>query len=104
MGTIFKYREKLFQCRDLKKKLKKLKLDENDIEIIRDNIKEDYLEYAYCLPYSIGQRKDVVVGMSVDLYYFFNVVYTIVSTRPDLSHLPGSHDDFKFVKCIKCEC
>lgn len=104
MGTIFKYREKLFQCRDLKKKLKKLKLDENDIEIIRDNIKEDDLEKAFCEINSNGQRKEDVVGRTVELYYFFNGVYTIVSTRPDLSYLPGSHDDFKFVKCIKCKC
>lgn len=104
MGTIFKYHEKLFQCRDLKKKLKKLKLDENDIEIIRDNIKEDDLEKAFCELNSNGQRKEDVVGRTVELYYFFNGVYTIVSTRPDLSDLPGSHDDFKFVKYVKCEC
>ena len=44
MGTIIKYNDKLIQCRDLEKKLKKLKINKDDIEIIKDNITNDYLE------------------------------------------------------------
>ena len=36
MGTIFKYNNQLLQCRDLKKKLKKMHLLESDVEIIKD--------------------------------------------------------------------
>lgn len=49
MGTIFKYNDKLIQCQNLQKKLKKLKLSEDDIEIIKDNIPPEELEKEYCL-------------------------------------------------------
>ena len=88
MGTIFKYREKLFQCRDLKKKLKKLKLDENDIEIIRDNIKEDDLEKAFCELNSNGQRFSrqspcFFTTMGVCIFAFIGKVFPAVFPSPN---------------------
>lgn len=47
MGTIFKYKNQLIQCRDLQKKLKRMKLSVNDIEIIQDNIPLDELEKTF---------------------------------------------------------
>lgn len=47
MGTIFKYNNQLFQCRNLTKKLKKMRLLETDIDIIEDNIPEDILEQEF---------------------------------------------------------
>lgn len=47
MGTIFKYNEQLIQCKNLQKKLKKLKIEESNIEIIKDNIPNDILEKTF---------------------------------------------------------
>ena len=44
MGTIFKYNNKLIQCRNLTKKLKKMHLQDSDIFIVLDNIPNDVLE------------------------------------------------------------
>lgn len=47
MGTIFKHKNKYIQCRNLEKKLKKLKINKDDIEIIKDNIPNDSLELEF---------------------------------------------------------
>lgn len=49
MGTIFKHNGKLIQCKSLQKKLKKLKITEADIEIVKDNIPEESLEKEFVL-------------------------------------------------------
>ena len=47
MGTIFKHKNKYIQCCNLEKKLKKLKINKDDIEIIKDNIPNDSLELEF---------------------------------------------------------
>ena len=47
MGTIFKYNNQLLQCRDLKKKLKKMRLSESDIEMIKDDKPNNILEKEF---------------------------------------------------------
>lgn len=47
MGTIFKYNNLPIQCLDLKKKIKKMKVSEDDIEIIIDDIPNDILENIF---------------------------------------------------------
>jgi SOS response regulatory protein OraA/RecX len=36
MGTIFKYNNQLYQCNSLEKKLKRMKITQDDIEVIMD--------------------------------------------------------------------
>lgn len=47
MGTIFKYNNQLIQCQNLQKKLRKLKISESDIEIIKDGIPNEILEKEF---------------------------------------------------------
>lgn len=47
MGTIFKYKSVLYQCQNLQKKLRKLRLIESDVEIIKDDIPNDILEITF---------------------------------------------------------
>lgn len=71
MGTIFKYNNQLIQCQNLQKKLKKLRISENDIEIIKDNIPNDTLEKEFVLMVN-GKIKDKEPNITQEtkLYYY----------------------------------
>lgn len=99
MGTIFKHNGKLIQCRNLKKKLKKLRINENDIEILYDNIADDDLDRIF---FSIGKENVSDDGEAISLYVFSDGVNTIYSIYSDLDHLGINHEGFKYVKCIMC--
>jgi hypothetical protein len=92
MATIFKYLNKLYQCHSLKKKLKRLKIDESDIEILMDNIPEDELERHFILLNNNEQTEED--EEPVKLYHFINndTGYTITSINPEIP--PG----YEFVK------
>lgn len=47
MGVIFKHNNQLIQCRNLQKKLKKLRINESDIEIVKSDIPDDVLEKTF---------------------------------------------------------
>ena len=47
MGTIFKYNNLPIQCADFKKKLKKMRLSEDNVEVVMDNISNDILENVF---------------------------------------------------------
>lgn len=104
MGTIFKYRDKYVQCRSLQKKLKKMRLDESMIEIIKDDIPDDDLEAVFLSLNPTACRKRDCEGSVVELWTFSDGKNTIVSIFPDLSHLPGDHTGYVLVSNVKCEC
>ncbi len=78
MGTIFKYNDKLIQCQNLQKKLKKLKLSEDDIEIIKDNIPPEDLEKEYCLLVNgkIKEKEPTIEKVYKQYYYTDGVRFT----------------------------
>lgn len=47
MATIFKYNNQFIQCKDLNKKLRKMKIDADCIEIIKDDIPFEILEKTF---------------------------------------------------------
>lgn len=72
MGTIFKYNNKLIQCQNLTKKLKKMRLQDSDIFIVLDNIPNDVLEQTFVEMVNgkkIEEPEDEKVG---DPYFYWN--------------------------------
>lgn len=88
MGVIFKYNDKLIQCQNLQKKLKKLKLSEDNIEIIKDNIPPEELEKEYCLLVNgkIKEKEPRIEKVYKQYYYTDGKDFTGVfksDTRPE---------------------
>lgn len=74
MGTIFKYNNKLIQCRNLTKKLKKMHLQDSDIFIVLDNIPNDVLEQTFVEMVNdkkIEEPEDEKIG---NPYFYWNPV------------------------------
>ena len=68
MGTIIKYNDKLIQCCNLEKKLKKLKINKDDIEIIKDNIPNDSLESEFV---NLTKKEKIEKDPDIVKYYIF---------------------------------
>lgn len=66
MQTIFKYNNKLFQCMNLQKKLKKMKLTEDSIEIIwqgeatQNELEKKYNELTNGIPKEDSSKLGII--------------------------------------------
>lgn len=72
MGTIFKHNGQLLQCKDLQKKLKRMKLTEANIEIIQDNIPNDELEKVFVNLTKVVKIEQPVIEENIIYYIFQN--------------------------------
>ena len=96
MATIFKYNNEVYQCVNLKKKLKRLKIEESDIEILfegelsQSDLEKKYLELTQV-------NEDIDDNDNVKLYYFINpkTKETISSIYPTLERLGKYGEGFK---------
>lgn len=105
MGTIFKHNNQLIQCQNLQKKLRKMKITEADIEIVKDDIPNDLLEKEF-----VNMTK-AEKGESDDtewIYYVFQnskgyYLYSIVSPNLDWFHNQFGFDvsDYKLIGTFK---
>lgn len=93
MATIFKHKNEIYQCVNLQKKLKRLEIDESDIEILfegelsQSELEKKYLEL-------IQDGKEEIDHNEIKLYSFYNpkTKETILSIYPDLERL-GKHGE-----------
>jgi hypothetical protein len=69
MATIFKYNNKLYQCINLEKKLKRLKINKEDIDILLDDLDSSELEEKY-LNLLKEDIEDVESFTDTKLYYY----------------------------------
>ena len=89
MATIFKHNNEVYQCVNLKKKLKRLRIDESDIEILFEGeLSQSELEKKY-LELTQVNEDDNVDDNDIKLYYFLNpkTGYSIMSIYPTLDNL-----------------
>ena len=89
MATIFKFNNKLYQCLSLDKKLKRLKINKEDIEILLEaELSQKELETKYLEFFNSG-AEDVVETTDTKLHKFINHKdsSTIISIYPDLENL-----------------
>lgn len=91
MAVIFKHNDKVYQCMSLDKKLKKLRINKDEIDILfegeltKDELENKFLEMTK----EIKESKDA--EDTIKKYYFKNRVNnsTIVSIYPTLDDLKG---------------
>lgn len=101
MGTIFKYNNQFIQCKNLQKKLKKLKLTEDAIEIIKDNIPDVELEQTFVALTS--KPKEDGIEETSGIYYIFmnsegNYLWGI--NKPDITYIEKFGFDISDYKLI----
>jgi hypothetical protein len=68
MGKIFKYNNKLYQANNLDKKLKRLKLNKSDIEIIEE-VDNDKLENRF-VELTGGNKKEYIPNEEYTLKWY----------------------------------
>lgn len=98
MAILFKYNEKLYQASDLSKKLKRLKLGINDIEVIKEGTKEEIdKEYNLLVNPSLKKEEN---SNKITLYTYSDGKREIVSVYPNLNHLKDIADisNYKLIK------
>lgn len=86
MATIFKYKETIYQCMSLDKKLKRLKISREDIDILFEGeLSSSDLEKKY-LEYKNVKKETQEDDNEVRLYYFLNTKTgeSISSIYPEL--------------------
>lgn len=96
MATIFKHNNEVYQCVNLKKKLKRLKIDESDIEILFEGeLSQSELEKKYLELTQVNE--DNINDNNVKLYYFINskTKETISSIYPTLERLGKYGEGFE---------
>lgn len=82
MATIFKYNDVIYQCVSLEKKLKRLRINKEDIDILYDgdanSLEKKYLELT-----AVNKNTDADDNRN-ELYYFLNkdTGYSITSIYP----------------------
>lgn len=94
MAVIFKHNDKVYQCMSLDKKLKKLRINKDEIDILfegeltKDELESKFLEMTKEIK-EIKESKDT--EDTIKKYYFRNRVNnsTIVSIYPTLDDLKG---------------
>lgn len=73
MATIFKYNDIIYQCLSLDKKLKRLKINKDDIEVLFEGeISQSDLEKKYVEYISLKKEPTKELISDVKLYYFLN--------------------------------
>lgn len=85
MRIKFKYNGIIYYPKDLDKKLKKLGITKDDIEIVNDDNKEE-------TPLELDNTKK---------YYFTNGVFTITSIYNSLDNLRNMINVDEYVQCYK---
>lgn len=101
MGTIFKHNNQLIQCRDLNKKLKKLRISATDIEIVKDDIPNDILEKTF-VDLTREIKKEVEDDDRWHYFIFKNSkgYYLWGINKPDLSYIAKFGFDVSDYKLI----
>lgn len=100
MATIFKHKDTIYQCVSLQKKLKRLKLKENDIQILFEGeLSQSELEKKYLELTQESKKEDDYDN--VKLYYFINreTGYSITSIYPTIEHLGEESKNYE--RCTK---
>lgn len=87
MGTIFKYNDKIYQAINLDKKLKRLRINKQDIEILSE-VDNSELEKEY-IKYNQESKEDSNDYKQPKLYTFKNkkTGETIISIYDNLNNL-----------------
>lgn len=105
MATIFKHNNVYIQCKNLQKKLKKLRLNIEDIEIIKDNIPDDKIEQEFVAITRIVKEEDN--SDYVITYYIFenskgNYLFGINKPNLDyIKHFGYDTSDYKIIDTCK---
>ena len=100
MGVIIKYNGKLIQCCNLEKKLKKLKINKEDIEIVKDNIPNDSLELEFV---NLTKKEKIEKDPDIVKYYIFKNSkgnYLMGINKPDLTYIKNFGYDISDYKLI----
>lgn len=100
MGVIIKYNGKLIQCCNLEKKLKKLKINKEDIEIVKDNIPNDSLELEFV---NFTKKEKIEKDPDIVKYYIFKNSkenYLMGINKPDLTYIKNFGYDVSDYKLI----
>lgn len=100
MGTIFKYNDKIYQATNLDKKLKRLKIDKSDIQILSE-VDNSELEKEY-IKYNQEQKNIPDENWhNPRLYYFKNnkTKETIISIYDNLDNLNGIINVNDYERC-----
>lgn len=89
MAVIFKHKNKYYQAINLNKKLKRLKISEDDIEILFEGVQSE-LEKKFL---ELTRKEKEIPDESwhnPKLYYFININTneTITSVYDNLNHIP----------------
>lgn len=101
MGTIFKHNNQLIQCRDLNKKLKKLRLSVSDIEIIKDDIPNDILEQEFVnLSRGIKILEDTDTNWKYYIFQNSKGYYLWGINKPSIQHYADMGFDISDYKLI----
>lgn len=98
MATIFKHNNEVYQCVNLKKKLKRLRIDESDIEILfGGELSQSELEKKYLELTQVNDEDEDDDEDDVKLYYFINpkTKETITSIYPTLERLGKYGEGFE---------
>lgn len=92
MATIFKYKNQIYQCTSLEKKLKRLKINREEIDILfegeltQSELEKKYLELT-------KTKKSLEENLpDIKLFYFINKITgeSITSISEDISSIPNS--------------
>lgn len=89
MAAIFKYDGKLYQAADLKKKLKRLKISEADIEILlegdysKGDLEKEFNKLNTPSKENVNESEDIIT-----LYHYSDGKKLIVSVYPSINE-PG---------------
>lgn len=97
MATIFKHKNEYYQCVNLKKKLKRLRIDESEIEILFEGeLSQSDLEKKFLELTQVNDDEDDNENETT-YYYFYNPKERkyIVSIYPDLEHLNENVNDYE---------
>lgn len=95
MAAIFKYNDKIYQCMSLDKKLKRLKIDKDDIDILLErDLTQSELEKEFI---NLTRFCAESVLKEIKLYQFKNritgeTIISIYSTLDNLSNLININD------------
>ena len=87
MAAIFKYNDKIYQCMSLDKKLKRLKINKNDIEILFEgDLTQKELENKFI---NLTRLQAEAILNEIKVYHFKNRITgeTIISIYPTLDNL-----------------
>lgn len=102
MGTIFKYNGQMLQCKDLQKKLRRMKLSESNIEIIQDNIPNEELEKTFVELTRVAKKEQTSEEEETRYYIFQNSkgYYLWGINQPNIDYIKNFGFDISDYKLI----